>query len=91
MQSGDIYKQGIITTIVLKLVEISTIQAEVNKQNTNLKVPKVILSFNDLLLNFCHVYLYWHHESYRILKKLKQYLLTICSRAVVKMKGGWEY
>ena len=57
MQSGEIYKQGIITTIVLKLVEISAIQAEVNKQNTNLKVPKDILSFNDLLLNFCHVHL----------------------------------
>ena len=64
IQSGEIYKEGIITTIVLKLVEISTIRAEVNKQNTNLKVSKDILSFNDLLFNFCQVHLYWHHESY---------------------------
>ena len=64
IQIGDIYKQGIIATIVLKLVEISTIRAEVNKQNTNLKVSKDILSFNDLLFNFCQVHLYWHHESY---------------------------
>ena len=71
IQSGEIYEQGIIDTIVLKLVKISTIRADVNKQNTNLKVSKDILSFNNLLFNFCHVHLYWHHESYRILKKTK--------------------
>ena len=73
IQSGEIIVtiQGIIVIIVLKFVENSTIRAGVNKQNTNLKVSKNILSFNDLLLNFSHVHLYWHHKSDRILKETK--------------------
>ena len=31
IQSGEIYEQGIIDAIVLKLVKISTIRADVNK------------------------------------------------------------
>ena len=89
IQSSKIYKQGI--TIVLRLVKNSAIQAGVNKQNTNLKVSKNVLSFNDLLLNFCHMHLYWHHENDRVLKNKKQHLLTIYSRHVVKGKVGWEY
>lgn len=68
-QSSEIYKQGI--TIVLRLVKNSAIQAGVNKQNTNLKLSKNVLSFSDLLLNFCHVHLYWHHKNDRVPKKTK--------------------
>ena len=87
VQSGEIYKQEIITTIVLKLVEILTIRAEVNKQNTNLKVSKDILSFNDLLLNFCQVHLSWHHESYRILKKTKTIFINNLQQGCCQGEG----